>query len=231
MRSTWPEIAQNGYLVRINQCCTLMEAISLKLPERLEEDELLRLPATWEEYLDIIEETSYTVQFLNGEIIVSQATRLHESLVIILGMLLSNYFFDKADYDVLGSNVKIVIPEQEGDVNAGLSVVKEPVDYGLTPGGQSTTVRIKNPEIIVEVLSKSTRKFDLTEKITYYKLIPSLQYILFVDQYRPFASVYSRTGVPDEWLNHDYRTLDSIVRLGDLELPMEAIYRKTKFDA
>jgi Uma2 family endonuclease len=208
-----------------------MEATSLKLPETLEEDELLCLSATWEEYLDILDETSYTVQFLNGEIIVSQATREHESLVIVLATLLSNYFHDKKDYDVLGSNVKIVIPNQEGDFNADVSVIKEPVEYALTTGGRISKVRIKNPEIVVEVLSKSTRKFDLTEKITYYKLIPSLQYILFVDQYRPYASVYARTDVPDEWLNHDYRTLDSIVRLGDLALPMEAIYRKTKFDA
>lgn len=207
-----------------------MEATSLKLPDILEEDELLRLPATWEEYLTLVDETPHTIQFLNDEIIVSQATRLHESLVIILAVLISNYFANKEGYDVLGSNVKIVIPNQESDVNADLSIVKEPVEYGSTSSGKLTTMRIKNPEIVVEVLSKSTRKFDLTEKITYYKLIPSLQYILFVDQYRPFASVYSRTGVPDEWLNHDYRTLDSVVRLGDLELPMAAIYRKMVFE-
>lgn len=208
-----------------------MEATLLKLPDILEEDELLRLPATWEKYVSLSEDNAHTIQFLNGEIIISQATRLHESLVIILGTMLLNYFFDKEGYDVLGSNVKIVIPNQEGDVNADLSVVKEPVEYGSTPGGELTTVRIKNPEIVVEVLSKGMRKFGLTEKITYYKLIPSLQYILFVDQYRPFASVYARTDVPDEWLNHDYRTLDSVVRMGDLELPMAAIYRKTVFDA
>ncbi len=208
-----------------------METLSLKLPETLEEDELLRLPATWEEYLDIIDETSYTVQFLNGEIFVSQATDIHEELVGTLIWLFNSAFLDKPAYRVLGSNVKITVSEQQSDFNADLSVVHGPSEYALTPGGRISKARIKNPEIIVEVLSKSTRKFDMTEKITYYKLIPSLQYILFVDQYRPFASVYARTDVADEWLNHDYRTLNSIVRLGDLELPMEAIYRKTKFDA
>ncbi len=207
-----------------------MEAVSVKLPDSLEENELLRLPATWEEYLDLAESTSQTIQYLNGEIIMSQATRQHESLIIVLGVLLSAYFFDKEEYDILGSNVKIVIPNREGDVNADLSVVKEPVEYGTTPNGQPTEMRIKNPEIVVEVLSKSTRKFDLEEKLSYYKLIPSLQFILFVDQYRPFASVYSRTETPDEWLNHDYRTLDLIVRLGNVQLPMEAIYRRITFD-
>lgn len=92
------------------------------------------------------------------------------------------------------------------------------------------SAQIKNPLIVVEVRSKSTRKVDQGETMNYYKLIPSLQHILFVDQDQPFASVYSRTNVPDEWLNHDYRTLDATVRPGALELPMSVIYRKTTFD-
>ena len=208
-----------------------MEATSIKLPDALEEDELLRLPATWEEYVELTEESSLTVQFLNDQIIVSQATDIHEELIGTLIWLFKNALQNQPEYRVLSSNVKIAIAEQQNDFNADLSVIRGPSEYGLTPGGRISKARIKNPEIVVEVLSKSTRKFDLTEKITYYKLIPSLQYILFVDQYRPFASVYSRTGVPDEWLNNDYRTLDSVVRMGDLELPMAAVYRKAVFDA
>ncbi len=210
-----------------------MEAITLKFPETLDEfdeNELVRLPATWDEYLDLAENAPYTVQFLNNEVIVSQASRLHESLVMILGRLLGNYFLDQEGYDVLGSNVKIMIPNQVGDFNADLSVVKEPVEYGLTPTGRVSTMRIKNPEIVVEVLSKSTRKFDQGEKLAYYKLIPSLQHILFIDQTKPFASVYSRTGNPDEWLNHDYRTLESVTRFGALTMPMQDIYRRTVFE-
>ncbi|AQG80943.1 Uma2 family endonuclease [Spirosoma montaniterrae] len=208
-----------------------MEATVVNVPaitHDLAEDELLRMPATWDDYFQVLDEadSTVTVQFLDGEIIMSQASRAHESLVIVLGTLLSMHFIGKPAYDVLGSNVKIVIPNRAGDVNADVSVVKEPVLYGETPNGNVSDMRIKNPEIVVEVLSKSTRKFDLEEKLSYYKLIPSLQYILFVDQYRPFASVYARTPVPDEWLNHDYRTLDAVVRMGDVELPMTHIYRK-----
>ncbi len=211
-----------------------METMTLKFPETLDDfdvDELVRLPATWDEYLDLAEDAPYTVQFLNDEVIMSQATVPHESLVIALGWLFNNHFLDQDGYQVLGSNVKIVIPERSGDFNADLSVVKEPVEYGLTPTGRALKMRIKNPEIVVEVLSKSTRQFDRGEKLEEYKSIPSLQHILFVDQYRPFASVYSRTNNPDEWLNHDYRTLDTIVRLGELTLPMQDIYRKIVFDS
>lgn len=206
-----------------------MEAVALKLPETLKEDELLFIPATWEEYVALLDETSYTIQFLNGELFMGQASLVHESLVVTLAVLLANYFFDKEGYDVLGSNIKIVIPDQAGDVNADVSVVKDPIEYGATPGGNVSTSRIKNPEIVVEVLSKSTRVFDSIEKLGYYKLIPSLKHILLVDQEQPFVSVYSRTSIPNEWLNHDYRSLDETVRLADIALPMTAIYRKSSF--
>ncbi len=208
-----------------------MEAAAIKLPDSLPEDELLRIPASWEEYESLIDETPYTIQFLNNEIIMSQASRSHESLVMILGRLLSNYFYDQEEYDVLGSNVKIVIPGRVGDFNADVSVVKEPIKYGLTASGAVSTMRIENPAIVIEVLSNSTRRFDLNEKLEYYKQIPSLKHVLFVDQNRPFATTYSQTDVPDEWLNHDYHSLDATVRLGELTLPMAEIYRKTVFDA
>jgi Uma2 family endonuclease len=213
-----------------------MEAVALKLPEFLEEDELVRLPASWEEYFDVLDEAdrlapTLTIQFLDNEIIMSQATDDHELIVGWLITLFNNALVDQPAYRVLGSNVKIVIPERVGDFNADLSVVRGASDYGLTPAGRVTKMRIKNPEIVVEVLSKSTRKFDLEEKLTTYKLIPSLQHILFVDQTKPFASVYTRTGRPDEWLNQDYRSLNGLVQIGDVQLPMQDIYRKIVFGA
>jgi Uma2 family endonuclease len=209
-----------------------MNVTRSKLPDSIKEDnELLRVAASWNEYMAIVEQTPYTLQFFDGEVIGSQPDAIHETIIPNVGWLLGNYYNDKADYRVLGSNIKIAIIEEKIDFNADLSVVKEPVDYGLTPVGRPSNCQIKNPEIVVEVLSKSTRNFDQGEKLDCYKLMPSLQHILFVDQARPFASVYSRTAVPDEWLNHDYRTLESVVRLGDVLLPMQDIYRKVVFDA
>jgi Uma2 family endonuclease len=209
-----------------------MEAVALKLPDEIEEDELVRLPASWDEYLAVVEHIGYTLQFFNGEVIGSQPDDIHETIVPNIAWLLSNLYANQNDYRVLSSNIKLAVQEGKIDFNADLSVLRKSVNYGFAPEGRPANAQIKNPEIVVEILSKSTRKFDLGEKLTEYKLIPSLQYILFVDQYRPFVSVYTRTTpVPDEWLNHDYRTLDAIVRFGPSELPMKDIYRSISFEA
>lgn len=206
-----------------------MEATAIRLPRSLEADELRQIPATWEEYLHLLDRAdvkapTLTIQYLNNEIIMSQATDIHEEMVINIALLLKLALRSNRHYRVLGSSVKIMVPDHEGDFNADVSVVNGPSEYGTTAKGELTKMRIKNPEIVVEVLSKSTRKFDKGEKLDYYKRIPSLNHVLLVDQDKPFASVYSRTDVPDEWLNHDYRSLDAVVKLGDLEMPMRDIY-------
>jgi Uma2 family endonuclease len=210
-----------------------MEAIATlpKLPETLDELEdgtMLRIPATWDEYLDLADEVDYNIQFLTDEIIiVSQATDTHEALVARLIKLMAIYFDDLDEkFQVLGSNVKIVIPDRLGDFNADLSVVRGPSEYGPTPTGRESKVRIQNPEIVVEVLSKATHKFDRGQKLAAYQTIPTLQHILLIDQRAVNAWVYSRTDRPNQWLQTQFNSLTDVIPMGDFFLKMQDIYRK-----
>ena len=143
--------------------------------------------------------------------------------------LLEKHFDSDLNYRVLGSNVKIFSEASTGSLNADLSVIKGPSEYKVLPSGRLSKAIILNPEIVVEVLSASTRKYDRNEKLDCYKTIPSLRHIVFVDQQRPGVEVYSRLTEPNQWLNVDYRSLADTVRVGELMLPMSEIYRKTPF--
>ncbi|RYF64687.1 MAG: Uma2 family endonuclease, partial [Cytophagaceae bacterium] len=156
---------------------------------------------------------------------------LHEQLIAQIGTLFTILLDEQPDYRVLGSSVKICIAEGGAEFNADLSVVRGPSEYGTLPSGNVSTARIKNPEIVVEVLSKSTKAYDQSDKLDQYRLIPSLRHILFVSQDAVFARVYSRTDKPDQWVDTDYRLLTDTVQVGDMELPMQKIYRKTPFSA
>lgn len=209
-----------------------MEAVAPKIPmtlhERDEAPEVIRVEATWEEYLELAEQVPYNIEYYNGEIIsMSQATDLHEQLIGQLITLFNNLLDDQPDYRVLGSSVKICISEGGPEFNADLSVIKGPSKYVTLPSGKVSKVRIKNPEIVVEVLSKSTKAYDQSDKLDQYRLIPSLQHILFISQEEVFARVYSRLDQPDQWHDADYRSIQDVVRLGKLELPLQKVYRKT----
>ncbi len=193
--------------------------------EQLQTHELVRVPASEAEYLDIAEEFPYKLEYQNGEIIaMSLATTIHELLVTYISRLLANHFFDK-DFLVTSSNAGLQISAKGGGYfQPDLMVTKG--EWIFKP---NSACIITNPYLLVEVTSKSTGKYDKDEKLPLYRELPSLQYALTVSQTRPLVTVEARTDQPDVWLTTDYRTLDSVVQLGDLQLPLREIYHKLNF--
>ena len=56
---------------------------------------------------------------------------------------------------------------------------------------------LKNPALVVEILSPSTRGYDKGYKLKQYKSIPGLQYILFIEQDVMDATLLTREG--EQW--------------------------------
>lgn len=50
------------------------------------------------------------------------------------------------------------------------------------------------PVLIIEVLSPSTRRYDLDEKMTAYLTLPSLEYYIVLEQHQPLAISMRRTN-------------------------------------
>lgn len=75
---------------------------------------------------------------------------------------------------------------------------------------------IRNPVLIVEVLSPSTAATDRQIKIPDYRRIPSVEEILIIDSESAFAEVYRREG--DRWINEIIRGLQATLELNSLPL-------------
>lgn len=85
----------------------------------------------------------------------------------------------------------------------------------------------KEPVIIFEVLSKSTRKLDLTDKLADYKLIDSVQAYVLVEQYDKEIRLFRRDN---DWQLESYFAGDSIYfKSLDLTLAVEEIYARVLF--
>lgn len=68
------------------------------------------------------------------------------------------------------------------------------------------------PILVVEVLSPTTRAFDLTEKVEEYKTVESLEFIILVDPDWPQVRVHYRE--PDRnWSSYRLAGLDSVLNL------------------
>ncbi len=189
--------------------------------------DVVRVPATEADYLDIAPEFPGKLEHHNGEIVaMSLASFWHEVLVNGLGFLLEQYFRNKPFF-VSNSNAGLQIPQKDGGSYQPDSMVVE--NQPIFKSG--STCIVKNPYLLVEVTSRSTGKYDKDEKLPLYKDVGTLQFALLVSQSRPFVSVFERTDQPNVWLNTDYKTLDSVAKLGDLMLPLREIYHKIQFPA
>jgi Uma2 family endonuclease len=85
---------------------------------------------------------------------------------------------------------------------------------------------IRQPRVLVEVLSKSTAGTDRGFKWQRYRQMPSLWYYLLVDQYKMTVELYSRVEQTDEWIYTVYEEPEEVIVMPrlDLELPLAAIY-------
>lgn len=85
------------------------------------------------------------------------------------------------------------------------------------------------PVVIVEVLSPSTRRVDLTEKKDAYLTIPSLMAYLLVEQNQAAAELFRRTS--QGFVSELYRGLDAVVRLPEvgIELSLADVYERISF--
>ncbi len=198
----------------------------------------VRVDASFEEYLNLAQDCDYRVQYSNGQIIsfieidpktnsiMGEATVSHERLVARFIQFLANLFDAQgSNCQVLGSNVKIFIAEDHKAYNPDVAVVKGEAIEKNYKYNKRTSTGIVNPYIIVEVLSDSTRRFDLSEKLREYQGIPSLEQIIFVEQGKLWASTYIRKSV-NEWRNITFDSTDAQIPVGEGFISLEKIYAK-----
>ena len=197
----------------------------------------MRVKATFEEYLDLSADCDYRVFYREGEIIsfieidektktiMGEATVTHERMVMRIGYFLTQILGIDSDYQVLGSNAKIFIGEDKKGYNADVVVVEGSVEQKSYKHNKRTSKGISNAHLIVEVLSNSTKNFDLTDKLEDYKNITSLQQIIYFDQNSISASTYIRKS-KNEWLNVDYKSITDTIPVNNGFISLEKIYSK-----
>lgn len=92
---------------------------------------------------------------------------------------------------------------------------------------------VRNPGLVIEVLSKSTEKYDRTFKFDVYTFMPSVKYYLLVSQDEVKVQVFSRQEAGRKWLLQIFRGLDEIIELDllDCQVTLADIYRNIEIGA
>jgi len=91
---------------------------------------------------------------------------------------------------------------------------------------------IKEPVLIVEVLSEGTEEYDGGNKLLYYTRLPPMQHYLLVAQER-IALMHYRRMENENWQLTIYTHLSDTIQLPDLEISMSvaAVYENIEIDS
>jgi Uma2 family endonuclease len=159
-----------------------------------------------EEYLalEVVSETRN--EYINGEIIpMAGGMPNHNQIALnVAGTL--NFLLKRQPYRVFVTDQRLWIPQQRIYTYPDVMVVRG--DFILQEGRKDTIV---NPTLIIEVLSKSTDKYDQTEKFIFYRSLATFQEYLLVDQYQHYIQHYVKTGVK-KWEFQEYDTLEEEIK-------------------
>jgi Uma2 family endonuclease len=193
--------------------------------ERLKSGEpSVTFEGSFEQYVELLEHRDVRPQFFQNEIFctMSYATSSHERLVSKIITHL-NIVYMETDCAVLGSNRPLFAKQCKAWFEAdAMLVCGEEENHTL----KGTMTALLNPKIIVEVHSESTRNHDLGRKLDCYKLIPSVQYIIYIESDMPKVSLFARTNNQNEWLNNDFRSLDDAFPVNGGFISMKQLYKK-----
>ena len=94
-------------------------------------------------------------------------------------------------------------------------------DAGVECGPRRDTDYAANgPKLVVEVLSPSTREYDLYNKIEEYRALESLDYVLFIEPNSPQVVLWSRSE-DRSWSDMIVEGLEGIVEVPALRLALK----------
>lgn len=209
-----------------------MEAI-LEIPAISAAETLLpgaeeqRVEGSYDDFTALLKQCDYPIEYENGNIIImSIASDEHEQIVANLLYALVGQLRGKSGFRRYGSNRHIYIPALSKAYSPDASVVKgDPDVFTYALGKDAYT----NPWLVAEVISPSSRSRDFGEKLHGYKAIPELQYILYIEQERPFVTLFERIESTSRWRSADYDALHQSFFISEFSVEMSDLYENLKF--
>jgi len=181
---------------------------------------------TPEEYLELEEAADYKSEYIDGQIIpMAGGTINHNRISVNLSAAL-NLAFRQQDYEVFMGDLRLWISQKRTYTYPDVMILAGEPEF-------FTNRRdiILNPQVIVEVLSKSTKGYDREDKFEAYRTISTFQEYLLIDQTRIHVDQFSKTG-KKQWALREYDQEDEAIALVTVpfEISVQDLYNKVKFE-
>ncbi|MDX2127902.1 MAG: Uma2 family endonuclease [Chloroherpetonaceae bacterium] len=188
-------------------------------------EEIAKKTYTIKEYLALEEKDHIKHEFYQGEIFAMAGGTLNHSAIS------ENIFFSLRKF-LIGKNCTAKSSDFRIVTPSGLYTYPDALVYCGNPDLSENQTELKNPVLIVEVLSSSTKSYDRGEKFKMYRSIPSFREYLLVDSESILAEHFRKVE-NGEWILHEYTTIESEIPLLSIgfSISLKEIYEEVKMGA
>ncbi len=182
---------------------------------------------TLQEYLAKEERALHKHEFHNGKITRMPGSKLKHNEISgnMIGALKLSVKPLNKKFRVITSDQKIYIPQVDKALYGDALVICETPEFW---NGREDL--LLNPLVIVEVASGSTRDYDRGEKFMSYRLIPSFQEYILIEQNKPSVESWFRSK-PNTWEIEEYTGIDTSLTLRSIgvTISLSDIYENIEF--
>ena len=181
---------------------------------------------TLEQYLEKEGKSMDKHEFIDGQIIKMPYAKGPHNIISanMMAQLIINTEGLDNNYTVFTSDQKVYFPSIDAGVYAdALAVCEEPLYW------DDNQLLLINPIVVVEVLSKSTSKYDRTGKFDKYKTLESFKEYVLIRQDECYAEVWYRES-PGRWQETIVTDINGQLPLQSvgISISMERIYRNVE---
>lgn len=182
---------------------------------------------TPEEYLALEEAAEYKSEYRDGVIIpMTGGTTNHNRISLNMSIAL-RLALKGLDYDVFMGDVRLWMTKKRIYTYPDVMVIPGKPEY--YNNRQDT---VMNPQVIIEVLSKSTKAYDRTDKFKLYQTIPTFQEYILIDQSQVYIEQYCKLA-NKRWSYSQYDDEDTALVFSSfqVEVALADVYEKVDFEA
>jgi Uma2 family endonuclease len=178
------------------------------------------------EYLAMEDAAEFKSEYYAGEIYAMAGSTVNHNRIAGNTHFALKLALKGKPFEVFIGDVKLHIPSTESFTYPDVLVIKGQPEYW-----QNRRDIVCNAQLIIEVLSDSTKDYDRAGKFEIYRNLPDLQDYILISQDKVHVEHFVKQA-PGRWLMTEYSALTDIVDIGQLgeKLALQDVYNKVEFE-
>ena len=178
------------------------------------------------EFLNLEVKADTKHEYFEGRAYAMAGAQLNHNFVVANLMRKIGIFLDDKPCHMFGSDLRVTTPASDSYMYPDVKIICDDVVVQ-----ENSFDTVTNPTVIIEVMSPSTKGYDIAFKFHYYKQIKSLKEYILVDSTKSFIQI-NRRNTENQWeepINMETENASFLISEIGMQINVSDIYKNVAF--